>query len=81
MLDTLYSPGGFDVPDCALNDRQELYVCDSRFASPGLHVFSTVSDLHVAGPLDSGLPPYQVIFDQAGDAVAVRSIKPDLSRS
>jgi hypothetical protein len=62
-LGTLFSPGGFSLPDCEVNDRGELYVCDNDFFAPGLFVFSTATDQQVAGPLDTGLPPFQVIFD------------------
>lgn len=68
---TLYAPGGFSLSDCALNDRGELYVCDSDQLSPdvGLHVFRVSDDTHIAGPLDCGLPPYQVTFNATTDQV------------
>src|SRR5204862_1174255 len=70
-LATVYAPGGFSLNDCALNDRGELYVCNSDQLSPdvGLHVFHVPDDTHVAGPLDCGLPPYQVTFDSATEQV------------
>ena len=69
---TLFSPGGFGIADMALNDRGELYVCDNSFALPGVRVFSATTDLQVAGPLGTGLPPYQVMFDGlTGDVLDV----------
>jgi hypothetical protein len=68
---TVYAPGGFSLNDCELNDRGELYVCNSNLLSPevGLHVFHVPDDTHIAGPLDCGLPPYQVTFDAASEQV------------
>jgi DNA-binding beta-propeller fold protein YncE len=68
---TVYGPGGFCLNDCELNDRGELYVCNSDLLSPGggLHVFRVSDDTHIAGPLDCGLPPYQVTFDAASEQV------------
>lgn len=68
-LGTVYAPGGYSLSDCELNDRGELYVCNSNLLSPGLHVFAVPGDNRVAGPLDCGLPPYQVTFDAASEQV------------
>jgi len=68
-LATVYAPGGFSLSDCELNDRGELYVCNSNFLAPGLHVFAVPADTHLAGPLDCGLPPYQVTFDATSEQV------------
>jgi hypothetical protein len=61
-LGTVYAPGGFSLPDCAVNDRGELYVCDNRFTAPGVRVFRAGADTLLAGPLDTGLPPSQIAF-------------------
>jgi hypothetical protein len=66
---TVYDPGGFSLTDLALNDRGELYVCNSSFVSPGLRVFEAGTDLALAGPLDAGLPPYVVTFDAASEQI------------
>ncbi len=67
----LFSPGGFTLPDLEINDRNELYVLNRQIATPGVYVFSTTNDAVLAGPLDTGLPPYQVIFDRSTDVLAV----------
>ncbi len=54
---------GFSLPDCELNDRGELYLCDASFTAPGVLIFSTANDALIAGPLDTDLPPNQVTFD------------------
>lgn len=61
-IDTVYAPGGFNLPDCEVNDLGELYVCDNRITSPGVRIYRTVADTLLAGPLGTGLPPYQVAF-------------------
>ena len=62
LLDTVYSPGGFSLPDCEVNGRGELYVCDNRLTAPGVRVFRAGADTLLAGPLDTGLPPSQIAF-------------------
>jgi DNA-binding beta-propeller fold protein YncE len=70
-LTTLYATGGYCLTDIALDDRRELYVCNSSFETPGLHVFAAGSDVRLAGPIATGLPPVQVVFDQAEGPVDV----------
>ncbi len=66
---TLSNPGGFSLPDCALNDRGELYVCNNGFTAPGVYVYSAANDAPIAGPLAVGLPPAVVVFDGLDDDV------------
>ena len=61
-LGTVFAPGGFSLPDCEVNDRGELYVCDNLFTAPGVRVYRTGVDTLLAGPLDTGLPPNQIAF-------------------
>ena len=69
-LASFFTPGGFSLGDCALNDRNELWVCDNAFGAPGLFVFRAGADTLIAGPLDTGLPPMQITFDEARAEVA-----------
>ena len=69
-LATLYAPGGFSLSDLAIDDRGELYVSNSSFTAPGVMVWSTANDALLAGPIDTGLPPNQICFDQANGAAA-----------
>jgi DNA-binding beta-propeller fold protein YncE len=62
MLAPVYAPGGFSLPDCEVDARGELYVCDNRFTAAGVRVFRTGVDTLIAGPLDTGLPPSQIAF-------------------
>ncbi len=70
-LGTLMSPGGFSLADAALDDRGELYVCDNDLTSPalGLYVLSAATGATLAGPLDTGLPPVEVAFDQVANVI------------
>jgi len=65
----VYAPGGYSVPYMALDDRGELYVCNNSSTDPGLHVFSAGPDVHLAGPIDTGLPPAAVAFDSRSDEI------------
>jgi hypothetical protein len=64
-LGTVYAPGGFSLADCELNGRGELYVCDNGIASAGLRIYRAGADTLIAGPLDTGLPPFQVAFRES----------------
>ena len=74
-LGTLYAPGGYSLADVALDDRRELYACNSSFEAPGLHVFAAGDDVRLAGPIATGLPPVQIVFDQA-DGLAGAAAEP-----
>jgi len=89
-LATLYAPGGYSLSDAALDGRGGLYVCNSSFAAPGLFVYAAGGDTCLAGPLATGLPPIQIVFDpdSAGappvepgaDAVALGGPSPNPAR-
>jgi hypothetical protein len=66
-LGTLYAPGGYSIAGVGLDERRELYVCNSSFEAPGLHVFAAGGDARLAGPIATGMPPVQIVFDQADD--------------
>ncbi len=72
-LGSFFTPGGFSLSDCELNDRGELYVSDNDFAAPGVFVFRAGADTLLAGPLDTGLPPASVVFDHAAGVAGVRA--------
>jgi hypothetical protein len=76
-LGTPFTASGFSLPDMELNDRGELYLCRNTFSAqepPGLMVLSSTTDAVVAGPLDTGLPPVAITFDQATDVADVPSV-------
>ncbi len=74
LLATLYAPGGYSLSDAALDGRGGLYVCNSSFTSPGLFVYEAGSDTRLAGPLATGLPPVQIVFDP--DSAGVPPVGP-----
>jgi len=62
VIDTLYAPGGPNLPDCEINTLGELYLCDNQVTTPGVRVYRVGADTLIAGPLNTGLPPNQVAF-------------------
>jgi hypothetical protein len=72
QLATLYAPGGYSLPNAALDGRGELYVCNSSFTAPGLVVYGADSDTCLAGPLATCLPPIQIVFGQDSSVVPPR---------
>jgi hypothetical protein len=68
----IYAPGGFSLTDVALDDLGELYVCNSSLTGAyGLYVFRASDGAPLAGPLDTGLPPYAISFDDAEEVLDV----------
>uniref|UniRef100_A0A832I386 FlgD/Vpr Ig-like domain-containing protein n=1 Tax=Eiseniibacteriota bacterium TaxID=2212470 RepID=A0A832I386_UNCEI len=68
-LGSVYAPGGFSLSDAEVNDRGEVWVANSSFLAPGLYVFRAGADTLLAGPLDCGLPPFSLAFDQDAGTV------------
>jgi hypothetical protein len=66
----IYAPGGFSLADVEVNDRNEVWVCNNSFASPGIRIFDAFSGALLAGPLDTGLPPFSLTFDDTGNEIA-----------
>jgi hypothetical protein len=66
-LATIFSATGLN--DLGIDDRNELYACDGTFTSPGVRVWAAGSDVPLAGPLDTDLPPSQITFDGASATV------------
>lgn len=69
LEDTLFAPGGFTINDAELDDRDELWMCNGGLTAPGLYVFDAATGALVAGPLGTGLPPYDLTFDDASGQV------------
>jgi len=65
----VYQPGGFSLSDVEVNDRGEVYVANSGFVTPGVLVFAAGADNLLAGPLDVGLAPFDIVFDAPDNLV------------
>ncbi len=70
VTDTVFAPGGYSLADAALDDRGELYVAKNDFSAPGVFVFDAATGAALAGPLNTGLPPFQIVFDEENGQVA-----------
>lgn len=74
---TVYAPGGFSLTDCAVNDLGEVYTCNSNLLGAyGLYVHRASDGAYLAGPLDTGLPPYTVAFDRGDEVLAAPDAAP-----
>lgn len=71
---TVFAPGGYSLADANLNDRGELYVGRNDFLNPGVYVFDAATHAPLAGPIGTGLPPFQIVFD--GDSGPIASVPP-----
>ncbi len=62
---------GGSTPNIAI-DNGLLYVPDRSITNPGILIYDTVSDVKIAGPIDTGLPPFFIAFigdEDTGTAV------------
>ncbi len=60
-LDTLHASGTL-LPDVEVNDRGEVWLADRSLRSPGVRIFDAASGAAIAGPIDVGLPPFEIVF-------------------
>jgi len=67
----LFSTDNFALGDIEVNELGELWLCDRTFTNPGLRVFNTTTDTPIAGPISTGLPPADVLFEGSNLAVSV----------
>jgi DNA-binding beta-propeller fold protein YncE len=58
---TLHTTGTF-LPDVEVNDRGEVWLADRDPRTPGIRIFDAVSGDAIAGPIDVGLPPFDIVF-------------------
>jgi len=61
ILDTLREAPSY-FPDVAVNDRGEVWLADRTLSAPGIRIFDAESGRAVAGPIDVGLPPFNILF-------------------
>jgi len=50
------------IPSLAFDNAGALYVADQDAANPGIQVFDTTTNQKVEGPIDTGLPPNDILF-------------------
>jgi len=61
ILDTLREAPSY-FPDVAVNDRGEVWLADRTLSAPGIRIFDAESGRAMAGPIDVGLPPFNILF-------------------
>jgi len=54
--------GGGSKSALAVDNKGFLYIADQDIISPGIQVIDTNTNLKVAGPIDTGLPPNGIVF-------------------
>lgn len=68
LIETVWRPGEWSVPDVELHEGTgQLFVADRTYAAPGVRVFDAATGTQLAGLLDVGLPPHDLVL--VGDAV------------
>jgi len=59
--ETLYSPGGYVLGDVLTHQSGYLFLVDRDYYTPGVRVYDAETDALVAGPVDTGLPPFELL--------------------
>lgn len=62
MTGTVYNPGGYTLSDLMTHHAGYLYLADRNYHTPGVRVYNAATGLLLAGPIDTGLPPYELVL-------------------
>ncbi|MBD3161599.1 MAG: T9SS type A sorting domain-containing protein [Candidatus Eisenbacteria bacterium] len=57
----LYEPEGYVLTDLLVYPNGHLFLADRDFFTPGIRVYDTTTDALIDGPLDTGLPPFELL--------------------
>ncbi len=60
-LQTLQRAASF-YPDVEVNERGEVWLADRTLEAPGIRIYEAASGTALAGPIDVGLPPFDIVF-------------------
>ncbi len=60
---------GYRYTDLELDHAGELFLADRAIGADGLRVFDASSGVEIGGPIDMGLPPYDIVMPAAATAV------------
>jgi hypothetical protein len=71
---TIYAPGGYDLNDCEPS-YHGLLLADRRPVNPGVRYFDVDTNQLIHGPVDVGLPPFDIlVMDLLTDVSSVPSL-------
>lgn len=59
--EVLYSPGGYVLGDVLAHPSGYLFMVDRDYSTPGVRIYDAESGDFVAGPIDTGLPPFEFV--------------------
>lgn len=62
LTDTLYAPGDYVLTDIEISPGGELFLCDRTATNPGIRIYDSYTGVETAGPIDVGLPPFDIVF-------------------
>lgn len=65
VVDTVYAPGTFTLPDVELAPGGDLFLADRAPTAPGLRVYDAATGVaKTSAPIDVGLPPFAIAFTE-----------------
>lgn len=62
QVQRIYDPGDYVLTDLLVYPNGNLFLTDRDFFTPGIRVYDTTTDQLIAGPLDTGLPPSELLL-------------------
>ncbi len=60
---------GYQYPDMELDHAGELFLADMAAGADGLRVFDASNGVEIGGPIDMGLPPFDIVMPAVATAV------------
>ncbi|MBN1884379.1 MAG: hypothetical protein JW876_02495 [Candidatus Krumholzibacteriota bacterium] len=59
---TIYAPPGYVINDIEISPGGELFLADGTPTRPGIRVYDAATGAPTAGPVSTGLPPFDICF-------------------
>lgn len=82
LIDVVLTTQGFDLVDLELSSDARLFVGDRTPANPGIRIYDPDDGTLLAGPLDTGLPPFDItLLDEIPVATPPGRLSPRLTAS
>lgn len=62
VLGTVFNPGDYTLMDVLVHSPGYLFVADRNYTTPGVRVYDADSGGLLSGPIDTGLPPFELVL-------------------
>ncbi len=80
-IDTVLTSSGFDLSDLEISQQGRVYVADRNSQNPGIRVYDANTTALVAGPIGTGLPPFDLVLRDGSPVDPVTRAPPSRSKA